>query len=180
MKNSRSFFYELACSLTESLHHEQFNIDAHVLPFCSSDQILDLLSRWSLVRYNQISCSSPLRSKLARYQPLISIHLIHGDLREKYMNYDELWKYSREHRQLFALLARKQPKAMCQFALEYANRLENQKKILPHFVMSEQKRLFDKAPDEMIDLISSVASFQPGSFTSQFKIFLTLLLSRHY
>lgn len=145
--------------MTESLHHEQFNIDAHLLPFCSSNQIIDLLSRWSLTRYSQISCSSPLRSKLARYQPLICIHLIQGDLRDKYVDYEELWKYSREHKQLFEFLARKEPKAMCNLALEY---VKNPKKILPQFVKSEQKRLFDKAPDQMIELISSVASFQSG------------------
>jgi hypothetical protein len=40
--------------------------------------------------------------------------------------------------------------------------LEKHKKILPAFIEAEQKRLFDKAPDEMIKLISLVASYQPG------------------
>ena len=179
VKKSPSFFYDLACQLTESLHHEQFNIDAHLLPFCSSNQIMDLLSRWSLTRYRQISISSPLRSKLARYQPLIIIHLIKGDLREKHGGYDELWKYARDNKQLLEFLARKEPKAMCDFALKYVNHSENRKKILPQFVESEQKRLFDKAPDRMIELISSAASLQPGSSNSTNSYLFIRVFSRY-
>lgn len=127
---------------------------------------MDLLSRWSLTNYNQISSSSPLRSKLARYQPLIIIHLITGDLRKKHGGYEKLWKYSRDNKQLLELLAKREAKAMCAFALEYVNHVENRKKLLPEFVKSEQKRMFDKAPDQMIELISSAASLQPGSSNS--------------
>ncbi len=163
LKTSSTFFYNLACQLTESLHHDEFNIDAHTLPFCSSDQIMDLLSRWSLTRYNQICFSSSFCSKLIRYRPLIVIELIKGDLRDKYTNYEKIWNYCRQNGQLFELLAKKEPKAMCRFAIEHINRLEKHRKILPGFIESEQKRMFDKAPDEMIELISLVASYQPGS-----------------
>jgi hypothetical protein len=89
--------------------------------------------------------------------------LIKGDLRDKYTNYEKIWNYCRQNGQLFELLAKKEPKAMCRFAIEHINRLEKHRKILPGFIESEQKRMFDKAPDEMIELISLVASYQPGS-----------------
>ncbi len=162
LKISSSFLFNLACHLTQSFHHDEFNIDANTLPFCSLNQIIDLLSRWSLTCYSQIYFSSSFSSKLIRYQPLIIIHLIKGDLNNKYINDDELWNYFRENRKLFEFLAKKEPKAMCHFAIEYVQRLEKHKKILPAFIEAEQKRLFDKAPDEMIKLISLVASYQPG------------------
>ncbi len=163
LKMSSSFFYNLACQLTQSFHHDEFNIDAHTLPFCSLDQIMNLLSRWSLTCYNQICFSSSFCSKLIRYRPCIVIHLIQGDLHDKYTDYYELWNYCRQNRQLLGLLAKKEPKAMCCFAIEHVNRLEKHRKILPAFIESEQKRMFDKAPNEMIELISLVATYQPGS-----------------
>ncbi|CAF3920103.1 unnamed protein product [Rotaria sordida] len=54
LKISSSFFYELACHLTQLFHRDQFNIDAHTLPFCSSNQIMKLLSHWSFTRYSQV------------------------------------------------------------------------------------------------------------------------------
>ncbi len=123
---------------------------------------MNLLSRWSLTRYSQISYSSSFCSKLIRYQPLIVIHLIQGDLNDKYTNSDELWNYFRINKQLFELLAKKEPRAMCHFVIEHVNRLEKDKKVLPAFVESKQEYLFAKAPEEMIKLISLVASYQPG------------------
>jgi hypothetical protein len=120
---------------------------------------MDLLSQWSLIRFSQIYFSSPFRSKLIRYQPLIVIHLIKGDL---ITNNDTFWNYCREHKTIFELLTKKEPKAMCHLAIEHVNRLEKYKKILPAFIQSEQEHLFDKAPDEMIELITLVASYQPG------------------
>jgi hypothetical protein len=83
LKNSSSFFSNLTCRLTELCNHDQYNLDAHLVPFCTKDQILDLLSRWSLTRLEQIDCSSPFYYKLIHYQPLFIIHLIKGDLNEK-------------------------------------------------------------------------------------------------
>ncbi|CAF3417336.1 unnamed protein product [Rotaria sp. Silwood1] len=162
LKISSSFFYDLACHLPKLYHHDEFNIDAHTLPFCSSNQIMKLLSQWSLTRYSQIHFSSSFHSKLIRYQPLIVIHLIKGDLIDKYTNNDILLKYYRDNKELFELLARKEPKAMCHFAIEHVHRLEKHKRLLPAYIVSEVKRMFDKAPDEMIQLITLVASHQPG------------------
>lgn len=159
---SSSFFYNLVCHLTQSFDHDEFNIDAHTLPYCSFNQIIDLLSQWSLTRYSQIHFSSPFRSKLIRYQPLIVIHLIKGDLNNKYTDDDELSNYFRENKKLFEFLTKKEPKTMCHFAIEHVNRLEKHKKMLPAFIEAEEERIFKKAPDEMIKLISLVASYQPG------------------
>ncbi|CAF3107678.1 unnamed protein product, partial [Rotaria sp. Silwood2] len=52
-------------------------------PLCRTDQIIDLLSRWSLKRLEQIDSTSAFYSKLILYQPRIVIHLIKGDLNEK-------------------------------------------------------------------------------------------------
>ncbi|CAF3787569.1 unnamed protein product [Rotaria sordida] len=162
LKISSSFFYDLVCHLTKFFHHNEFNIDAHILPFCSSNQIMKLLSQWSLTRYSQIHFSSSFHSKLIRYQPLIIIYLIKGDLIDKYTNYDELRNYFRQHKKLLEFLARKESKAMCQLAIEYVNQLDKHKRFLPGFIISEEKRMFNKAPDEMIQLIALVASHQPG------------------
>ncbi|CAF2712049.1 unnamed protein product [Rotaria sp. Silwood2] len=86
LKKSSSFFYNLVCRLTESYRHDQYNFDAHLGPFCSKDQILNLLSHWSIEYIEQIDSSSLFRSKLIYYQPFITIHLIQCDLNEKKKN----------------------------------------------------------------------------------------------
>ncbi|CAF0878581.1 unnamed protein product [Didymodactylos carnosus] len=63
----------------------------------SDDQILDLLSRWSIKRFEPIDSSSLLRSKLICYQPLIVIHLIKEDLNEKKGNEKKLSKYFQDN-----------------------------------------------------------------------------------
>ncbi|CAF1154529.1 unnamed protein product [Rotaria sordida] len=162
-KFSTSFYYNLACTLTSSIDHNQFNIDAHTLPYCSTtEQIEDLLSRWSISRFDQIENTSPLRSKLLRYQTLIAIRLIKNDLASKYNVNDELESYFRNNRELFLFLAQQEPKVMCRFAIEHLKRLDKHKRILPEFIYEKQKRMFAKAPDEMIELISLTATYQPG------------------
>ncbi|CAF3665730.1 unnamed protein product [Rotaria sp. Silwood1] len=75
LKKSSSFFYDLACHLTESNNHEQYNIDAYLLPFCKYDQIIDLLSRWSLKRVEQISLISAFYLKLIHYINLLLLFI---------------------------------------------------------------------------------------------------------
>jgi hypothetical protein len=42
------------------------------------------------------------------------------------------------------------------------NQLEPHKRFLPYFIQSKQKYFFKKIPDEMIELITMVASNPPG------------------
>lgn len=106
-----------------------------------------------------------------RHQRLIIIDLIKNDLNNKYTDDLELWNYFRQNKKLLEFLAKKEPKAMCQFAIQHVNRLEKHKKMLPGFIEVRQEHMFDKAPDEMIQLISSVASYQPGSYSIKFKLY---------
>lgn len=160
---STTFYYNLALALTKSMDHEQFNIDAHTLPYCSSDsQIMDLLTRWSISRLNQLDPSLPLRARLIRYQPLVIIQLIKTELITKYNSIDQLQEYFRTNRTLFISLAKREPKAMCRLAIEHLNRLEKHRRVLPAFVENVQKRLLDKAPNEMIELLLLAAQNQPG------------------
>jgi hypothetical protein len=162
-KFSTSFFYKLACDLTSSFAHSEFNIDAHTLPFCSTpEQIQDLLSRWSLSRFEQINKTSPLSQKLIHYQPRVTIELLQNGLASKYGNDDELESYIRDNRDVFLSLVEQQPKAMCCFTIKHLKQLNTRKRILPDFIQQKQKRLFDKAPAEMIELISLVAAHEPG------------------
>ncbi|CAM4750560.1 unnamed protein product [Rotaria magnacalcarata] len=167
LKKSSSFFYNLACRLTESYHHDQYNLDAHLVPFCSKDQILNLLSRWSIERLEQIDSSSLFRSRLIHYQPLIIIHLIQCDLNEKRINNEKFSNYFHENNRLLSLLAGKQAKAILRLTIEYMNQLEKHKRLLPYFIELNQKNLFKKVPDEMIELFTIVASNQPGTIKYQ-------------
>ncbi|CAF3580917.1 unnamed protein product, partial [Rotaria sp. Silwood2] len=90
---SNSFFYDLICHLTKTNNHNQYNIDAHLVQFCKKDQIVDLLSQWSIKRLEQIDCSSSFYSKLIRYQPIIVIDLIRGDLNENKKDNEKFSNY---------------------------------------------------------------------------------------
>ncbi|CAF1192166.1 unnamed protein product [Rotaria sordida] len=162
LKKSSSFFYDVACHLTESNNHTQYNINAHLVPFCKKDQIIDLLSRWSLKRLEQIDCSSAFYSKLIRYQPLIIIHLIKGDLNEIKNDYDKYTKYVQENQKLFDLLSKKEAKELICLIIEYLNQLEKHRRLIPEFISSKQEYFFKKVPNEMIQLITIVASNQAG------------------
>ncbi|CAF3289844.1 unnamed protein product [Rotaria sp. Silwood2] len=167
LKKSSAFFYNLVCRLTESCRHDQYNLDAHLVPFCSKDQILNLLSQWSIERLEQIDSSSLFRSKLIYYQPLIVIHLIQCDLNEKKKNSGTFSNYFQENDVLLSLLAKKEAKAILRLTIEYINQLEKHKRFLPNFIQSKQKYFFKKVPDEMIELITIVASDQPGTIKYQ-------------
>ena len=157
-----SFFYDLLCHLTKTFAHNQFNLSSYLLPFCTRDQILDLLSRWSIKGLEQIDPSSFLTTKLICYQPLIIIHLIKEDLNEKISNKTNLSDYLRKNQSLFNLLTEKETKAMCHLALEHVKRLPKHERVLPYFCASKQTICFKRAPDEMIELITLAASHTPG------------------
>ena len=152
LKKSPTFFY----NLTET------NLHAHLLPFCSKDQILHLLSQWSIQRFEQIPSPSLIRSKLIHHQPGIVLQLIQRDLNERKGNQTKLLDYFRENNRFFALLARKEAKAVCRLTIDYLNQLENHQRLFPNFLQLNQKYFFKKIPDEMIEIITIVGSNQPG------------------
>ncbi len=166
LKKSSSFFYDLACRLTETNNHQQYNIDAHLLPFCKREQIFDLLSRWSIKRLEQIDSSSPVYSKLIRYQPFIIIHLIKEDLNEKKKDYEKFSNYFKVNEKLIGLIAEKEPKELICLFIDYLNQLEKHQRFLPNLIQSKQKYFFNKVPNEMIQLITIAASNQPGFYSS--------------
>ncbi|CAF1012073.1 unnamed protein product [Rotaria sp. Silwood1] len=116
LKKSSSFYYDLACHLTESNNHDQYNIDAYLVPFCKYDQIIDLLSRWSLKRVEQIS-----------------------DLNENKNDYEKFSNYFHENNKIFDLIAKKEPKGLMNLTIEYLNQLEKHKRFLPYFIHCQMK-----------------------------------------
>ena len=100
--------------------------------------------------------------KLIRYQPLVVIHLIKGDLNAKKNDMEKFSSYFRDNEKLFELLAKKQAKELVGLTIEYLNQLEKHKRLLPQFIQSEQSYFFKKVPDQMIELMTIVASNQPG------------------
>lgn len=136
------------------------------MPFCSKDQIFDILSRWSIERFEQIDSSSVFRSKLIFYQPAVVLHLIQCDLTGKETNAEGIQEYFRDNHQLLLSLAKKDAKAVCRLAITYLQQMENHRRLLPCFIITAQKYFFKKAPDEMIELISLVAGHQPGERSS--------------
>ncbi|CAF1145573.1 unnamed protein product [Rotaria sp. Silwood1] len=162
LKKSSSFFYDLACHLTESNNHDQYNIDAHLVPFCKHDQIIDLLSRWSLKCFEQINLTSAFYSKLIFYQPLIIIHLMKADLNEKKNDYEKFSNYFQKNDQIFNLISKKETKGLMNLTIEYLNQLEKHKRFLPSFIYSKQEYFFKKCPEEMIQIMTIIGSNQPG------------------
>lgn len=138
--------------------HHQSNIDAYLLPFCSKDQIVHLLSQWSIQRFEQIPSPSLLRSRLIHHQPAIVLQLIQSDLNERRDNPT----YFRVNNQLFALLAKKEAEAVCRLIIDHLKQLEKHQRILPNFLHSNQKYFFKKTPEEMIELITLAGSNEPG------------------
>ncbi|CAF1325701.1 unnamed protein product [Rotaria sordida] len=162
LKKSSSFFYDLACHLTESNNHDQYNIDAYLVPYCKYDQIIDLLSRWSLKRFEQINLSSAFYFKLIRYQPLIIIHLMKADLNEYKNDYEKFSNYFNKKYKTFELISKKEPKTLMNLTIEYLNQLEKHKRFLPYFIHCNSTYFFEKCPEEMIQIITIIASNQPG------------------
>lgn len=145
------------------MDHDRFNIDAHTVPYCSSaEQIMDLFSRWSISRWDQIDSTSPLRSKLLTYQPLVAIQLLKNDLELKYHSIEEVKDYFRLNRPVFLSLTQKEPKAMCRLCIDHLNRLDKSNRVLPSFVQEKQTIMFARAPSEMIELLLLVGQYQPG------------------
>ena len=162
LKKSPSFFYDIVCCLTKSNYHDQYNLDAHLVPFCSKEQILNLLSQWSISNLEKIDSNSLFYSKLIHYQPHIVIHLIRCSLHEKKINHQQFSSYLQNKDRTLLLIAKNEPKAICRLAIEYVHQLEQHERLLPYFIQSKQKYFFKKAPDEMIELITLIASHQPG------------------
>ncbi|CAF2271738.1 unnamed protein product [Rotaria magnacalcarata] len=78
LRKSPSFFYDAACHLIDSNNYSRYNFAAYLLPFCKTDQIIDLLSRWSIKGFAQIDRSTTLRSRLIVLQPSIVIQLMNA------------------------------------------------------------------------------------------------------
>ena len=163
LKNSPSFFYDLVCRLTETKHHEECNIDAHLVSFCKKEQVLDLFSRWSITRLEQIDKSSPFYFKLIKYQPSVVIHLIRGDLNQIKTNQEIFLSYFQQKDKILQLLVNSQAKELVSLFIEHLNQVEKHQRFLPSIVDSKQVLFFRKAPEEMIELITIVASTQPGT-----------------
>ncbi|CAF4966573.1 unnamed protein product [Rotaria sp. Silwood1] len=135
---------------------------AHLVPFCKHDQIIDLLSRWSLKCFEQINLTSAFYSKLICYQPLIIIHLMKADLNEYKNDYEKFSNYFNKKYKTFDLIAKKEPKELLNLTIEYLNQLEKHKRFLPYFIHCNDTYFFEKCPEEMIQIITIIASNQPG------------------
>lgn len=152
----------MASRLTETNNYVRYNIAAHTIPFCTKEQILNLFSRWSIKRLEQIDRTSAFYSKLVRYQPSIIIHLVKEDLNEIKINKDKFSKYFTENLNLFQLIYKKVPKELIHLAIQYLNQLEKHQRLLPEVIYRNQKYFFKKVPEQFIELITIVGSTQPG------------------
>jgi len=132
---------------------------------------LDLLSRWSINCLKQIDSSSAFYYKLIKHQPSIIIHLIKGDLNQIKRNSEKFSNYFYENKKMIGLIAEKEPKELIYLFLEHLNQLEKHQRFLPDIIQSKQKYFFKKFPNEMIQLITIVASNQPGL---EFNYFISL------
>ena len=163
LKKSSSFFYDLSCRLTETVNHEEYNIDGNLLPYCSKEQITDLFSRWSIKSFKQLDRYSSLVSKLCQYQTTVLIDLMKNDLNELNPKDEKYFNYFDDKSQLLEIISKKSSKELLDFFLFYLNQLENHQRSFPSIVSNHQKYFFEKCPNEMIDLISLVATNRTGS-----------------
>jgi hypothetical protein len=68
---------------------------------------------------------------------------------------------------------------MCQLTIEYLNQLEKHQRLFPSFIYSKNKFFFEKAPEQMIEIIRLIASNQPGRIQFDFYYFISFLLFRY-
>ena len=168
LKKSPTYFYDLLCDLTEVNYHSQYNIDAHLLPFCSIRKILELLSRWSIKNLTEIDRKSALYARLLSCQPLVIIQLIKNDFDEKKKDKEAYKSYFRENQELMKSLLRVRPKEFLNLTAEYIKNLDKHQKFLPSVIEHNFKYFFKTAPNETIELITTVAANKPGLFYTYF------------
>ncbi|CAF1535427.1 unnamed protein product, partial [Adineta ricciae] len=167
LKKSPTFFYDLLCRLTEVNYHSQYNIDAHLLPFCSVQKNFELLSRWSIKNLTEIDRKSALYARLLSCQPLVIIQLIKNDFDEKKKDKEAYKSYFRENQELMKSLYRVQPKEFLNLTIEYIKNLDKHQKFLPSVIEHNLAYFFKVAPNETIELITMVAANKPGSIKTQ-------------
>ena len=153
MKKSHSFFYNLLLDLTKSHHYDQYNIASYLLPFCSHEQIIDFLSKQSI---KKLDYSYLLSRKLSNYQPLICLEQLSQNSSNFFKVYD----------QLLTKLIKQEPKKACHLLIDHLKQLDIHERLLPYLFRAEQKYLFKKAPDEMIEIITLAAANEPGEIKS--------------
>ncbi|CAF2145792.1 unnamed protein product [Rotaria magnacalcarata] len=166
LRKSSSFFYDTACHLIDSKNYSRYNFAAYLLPFCKTDQIIDLLSRWSIKGFEQIDRSTTLRSRLIVLQPSIVIQLMKADLDALKAHSEKIDDYFQGKTTLMNSLSKKVPKEVVCLAVEYLNQLQPSIRSIPAFIASHLTYFFKKAPNEMIQLITTIASIQPGTLRS--------------
>ncbi|CAF2821052.1 unnamed protein product [Rotaria sp. Silwood2] len=162
LRKSPSFFYDTACHLIDSNNYSRYNFAAYLLPFCKTDQIIDLLSRWSIKGFEQIDRSTTLRSRLIDLQPSIAIQLMKADLDALKVHSTKFADYFQRNGILMNSLSKKVPKEVVCLAVEYLNQLQPSIRSIPALIVSHLTYFFKKAPNEMIQLITTIASIQPG------------------
>ncbi|CAF3513550.1 unnamed protein product [Rotaria socialis] len=163
LRKSPSFFYDAVCHLIDPNNYSRYNLAPYLLPFCKTDQIIDLLSRWSIKGFEQIDRSTTLRSRLIDLQPSIVIQLMKADLDALKAHSEKSADYFQGKTTLMNSLSKKVPKEVVCLAVEYLNQLQPSIRSIPAFIASHLTSFFKKAPNEMIHLITTIASIQPGT-----------------
>lgn len=145
------------------MNYEEYNLGGNLLPYCSLEQINNLLSRWSIQSLKQLDQHSSLVVKLCEHQPSIILKLIKEDLRLFNKTDEKYFDYFNDKSNLLELVFRKQSKELIDLFIDYLNPLENHQRLFPAILSKYQKYFFEKCPNEMIELISIVATNQKGS-----------------
>ena len=166
-KLSSSFFVSLLTRLTSNHSHEEWNIGGCLLAYCPKDQIMAVLSRWSLKRFEQLDRSSVLYATLCRSHPDLLIELIRADLEHHKEDQSQLAKYFREKSSAFTSIAKRETKRFARLALDYLHLLDASRRFLPAVIQQLQKDFFRRAPDEMIEMIGIAASIERGVVQQQ-------------
>ena len=86
-----------------------------------------------------------------------------GDLNQIKTNQNKFLNYMEENPRILQMIVKKQAKELVSLFIEHLNQVEKHQRFLPSIVDSKQVLFFRKAPEEMIKLITIVASTQPGS-----------------
>ena len=110
----------------------------------------------------QFDLNSPLVWRLSEYHPLIFIQLIKQDLQQIDANDEKFIKYFDDKTNLIQMISRKEPKELICLFIYYLNQLENHQRYFPFQISTQMKYFFEKSPNEMIDLITLVATNRTG------------------
>lgn len=102
---------------------------------------------------------------MMRHKSHMIVELIKMDLIQKKMNNDKFLSYFNDNLYLCKMTYKRHTLELLNLIFNYLKQLEKHQMYLPTIIQMNQKYFFLKAPDQMIQLITILASHQPGFYT---------------